>query len=329
MTSEPIRASRPAVIAVLLSAAAVLAVIYFRDVHLAIYGETQALFLRSDLHRAILEGTADSPYRYRVLAPLLAEAVRRLLLIFLSAPEAFKYAYLITDFSALALGLLAVERLLRQWFDDAPALAGALALAALLPITLRDHQFQPWSVWEPAIYALALLLIGGERRAWLAVLVAAAALNRETAAFAVLLAGLCAADWWAVLRRRAPVPWRALGWTALYAAVWAAIFFGLRALRGGAPHVESLGEIWAFNTQPEHLQRALVNLPLFAGGFWALALIGARHAPPVPRRALWVIPPFLVLAAVYGVWFEVRMLLPLYPILIGCGLAAIFPARGA
>jgi hypothetical protein len=66
---------------------------------------------------------------------------------------------------------------------------------------------------------------------------------------------------------------------------------------------------------------------LFLGIFWLFIPLGFKAAPSFVRKMAWLIPAYLVVIMFYAIWFEVRLLMPLYPVLIPIGLAYLFPSE--
>jgi hypothetical protein len=184
-----------------------------------------------------------------------------------------------------------------------------------MPVALRE--FQPWSLLETALFTVALLLIYRNRYMLLCPLIALATLNRETALFIPLAFLFTRFD----IRR--PQSWKLLVSFAIYICIWFATFMGLRYSLGPAPHILTLAEIVVWNLQAPHPMEAIVHVGLFLGFFWIFALLGFRNAPAFCRRAVLVVPLYLVTVLVWGVWYEVRLLMPLYPIVIPLGLSFI------
>jgi len=316
-------AAAPSVLVLLLSVAAVMAYIYFTTV------DWPFAHARRSLHNKIIAGTADSPYRYRVLIPFAADALTRTLsaLFGLRPRSAFLVAYAAYDLLAIFAVLATLLSWLRTWFTREQALVGTLFVAGTMPIALRDHYYQPWSLLEAALFMAALLAIE-RRRSWtLAGLMALASLNRETAIFIPLAFLLVAGV------RGSPSPrlgtWDLGPGTQFVALllIWALVYVGLRWLRGGAPHVESIAGLFALNTARLNFLTTLINVGLFLGGFWILALLGFRFSPPLIRRLAWILPPYLATVILWGVWYEVRLLMPLYPVLVPMGLSYLYPPR--
>lgn len=146
-----------------------------------------------------------------------------------------------------------------------------------------------------------------------AALVALASLNRETGAYLVLAYALTA-------YRAGRLSWR---WLALYAAIWLAVFVGLRVALGTPASRFTVAYVWAWNL--ERLPGGLVYLIVCVGGLLFAAVAGWRHAPPFVR-ALWpLVVAYVGAIAVFGVWGEVRLWLPVLPIVVAMGLGAIRP----
>jgi len=304
---------RPAALAIVGSTAIVLAYVYFA------YVDYPRLGQRLSAHREILDGTAQSPNRYRVLVPFLADALIGRLSGVMPAERAFLVAYGLYDVVVFAFLMTALYVYVRRWFSRTETLVGILFAAATMPIALRDHFFQPWSPLEAALFTLGLLLSRDRRRVLLAATIVVAALNRETAIFLALACCLTGLDPAERQRSRSAL---ALG--GLWVVLWLAVFVGLRWIRGVADHLVTVSEIWAINTTPKYLARALVNHALFGGAFGVLAILGFRHAPRHVRRSAYVVPLYLAAVAVFGMWFEVRLLMPLYPILIPLALSFLY-----
>lgn len=278
-------------------------------------GDTRRQF-RLDEHRMIVEHTARPPNQYRVLVPYALEPLIRTAARFMPYEDAFGRVYAVFYLAALAAMLYALFAYLRLFFTDEQALVGSLVPAATMPMALRAYDYAPYSQLEPTFFAIALILIYGQRHAWLALLVAVATLNRETGIFLVALFAVA----YPLTRER-------VRWSAAYVTIWAGVFVGLRLLVGeGPPRYWTLDMVWFGNTHSlEQIVYGVVNMTLLYGAFWLFALLGLKHAPAFAQRTALVIPPYLVIVGAWGVWTEARLLQPLYPLIIPLGLAFIFP----
>lgn len=298
----------------LLSVSSVIAYNYFRQV------DQPNLISRLELHSQIIQGNAPSPYRYRILVPFLCEAIKNILSILIDTHRAFLLAYVAFDLFAVFSALLSLFFWLRVWFSFEQALVGVLFTSSIIPVALRDHYFQPWSILEPAFLTIALLSIVKKHYLLLAFIVLISSLNRETALFIPLAFLLSNLQGFNEPRGR-----RHLLLFGSFLSLWLAIFLGLRLYLGDAPHIETIEGLISKNTSPRGLCLALIHWGLFLGGFWIFAILGLRDAPHLLKRLSWLIPLYLVPILLWGIWYEVRLLMPLYPILIPLGLFYIFP----
>jgi len=274
----------------------------------------ETMIARREIHRGILTQTARTPDRYRWLAAALIEAPARALATVMPYERAYDRASFAFYLAAIAGMLWSLFAYLRVWFGDEPALVAALAAACTIRITMRQHDYAPYSYLEPIFVCLALLAILHRRTGWLAILIAVATFNRETSIFLVLLY-LVTSD----LSRRA---WMH---TAFYGGVWAACYGLVRIVGGDADRYWTLERVWRTNlSQP---QLAVVNATLLLGVFWLLAALGWRHAPPFVRRTALVVPAYVLTIALWGIWWEVRLLMPLYPVLFALALSYLYEAR--
>jgi hypothetical protein len=274
----------------------------------------ETLTARREIHRGILEHTARDPDRYRWLAAAIVAPPVRMLTPSMGFERAFDRVSAVFYFCAIAGMLWSLFAWLRLWFPDEAALIASLAAACTLRITMRQHDYAPYSFLEPTFVALALIAIVHRRDLWFAVLVALASFNRETAVFLVPLY-LVTSDW----SRPAWIK------TAIYGALWAAIFVGVRYVTGDGERYWSVERI--FRTNMAQPQLAIANLAMLLGVFWILAPLGWRHAPPMVRTATLIVPAYLATIAVWGIWWEVRLLMPLYPILFALALSYLHEPR--
>ncbi len=278
--------------------------------------------LRLELHNQIIAGTAPSPYRYRILVPIAAEFFTKALSVVLPIETAFLLSYATYDLLAVFFLLANLFFWLRTWFDREQALIGVLFVAGTMPIALQDHYFQPWSLLETGLFSAALLAIHRQRYWLLASLVALASLNRETAVF-IPLAFLLTIDMKSLLNRSRKWGKPILLFGGLF-LIWAAVFLGLRYFRGSASHIHTIEELLALNTK-ESLFYTFLKVSLFLGGLWAFAFLGFRYAPSFIKRVALIIPLYLLTVIIWGVWLEVRLLMPLYPVLVPLGLSFLYP----
>jgi hypothetical protein len=142
-----------------------------------------------------------------------------------------------------------------------------------------------------------------------------ATLNRETAVFLVLLYAV--AEPLSLTR-----VWRLVG----FGALWAAIYVGLR-LAYGIQHYEywqvrrnlEFLTLLPANYDPYYRAYAWFGVVLFGPLVW-LGLHADRSAPPFVRRALWVVPPIVLVAFTISSIIESRIFTPLFPLTLPAAL---------
>jgi hypothetical protein len=293
--------------AIFVAAAAVTALDY------AFVAGEPTLLARREIHQSVFNGTATEPDRYRLLAPVIVEGAIRLFGGSTPHDVAFDRAYGVFYFAAMAAMLWSLFAYLRVWFADEEALIAVLLVASTLRITIRQHNYAPASFLEPTFFALGLLLILKNRWMLLGVLIAIATLNRETGIFLVLL--------FAVTQPATKVNVQA---AIVFAAIWASVFLGVRYFSGPGERYWELERIWRTNLSQPGL--TVYNLTAFLGVMWIFAAAGFSRAPAFVRRTALVVPVYLAVVAVWGIWWEVRLLMPLLPIVLPLGLSYLFKA---
>jgi hypothetical protein len=274
------------------------------------------LLARRGFHQGILNSTANAPERYRVLIPAIVEGPIRAFARVMPYEHAFDRAYAIFYFLAIVLMLWSIYAYLTEWFTDDQALVGALLVACTIRITIRQHDWAPGSYLEPSFFSIGLLLILRDRPWWFVAVVAVASLSRETGIFLALLYAVAA-----------PFNRRTLWTTLACLAVSGAVFLGVRFVLGGAERYWTLGRVLETNLSQPFL--ALFNISMLLGAVWIFAALGFARAPAFVRRAAVVIPIYLAAIAVWGIWWEVRLLMPLYPLVLPLALSYLFPPREA
>ena len=279
------------------------------------------------LHERIIAGESGSPYRYRVLVPILLEVITRAFMFAEPRDAAFLHASAVYDCVGLVAQLLALYTLVRQWFAPRQALIGIAFTSGVTLATFAYFTYQPWSILEVTFFSLGFVCAYRGRWGMVGLMVLLGSLNRETGVFlplALLLSSLelrhpfDRAAWRAAARSRES----RLAGAFLVTSV--GVFAGLRLLRGSADQVDPLGEVIVRNLKPENLTAAAMVLTLFLGFGWLLAVRGAPRAPDFVRRVGRVVPFYLAAFAIWGWWREVRILTTLYPILIPMLLAACY-----
>lgn len=267
------------------------------------------------MHNQIIEGTAPSPYRYRILAAGLVQPLNAYFSHTLTEPAAHVAAYVIGHAVAFPLMLLTLYAWLARWFRPMLALNGVLLTAVLIPIVFQDYAISLYNILEVAFFSLALLLMSREtiskRGVLLAILVVLATLNRETAIL-IPLAHV-------TLYRT-----RHMAFSALLIGLWVVVYGGLRLALGPAPDLITVSEIWYKNTGGSgYVVSSWIKNQALLVPLWLLAAVGYRYAAEPLRRLGWLIPLYVGLFLVFALWHEVRLLLILFPIALPYAVSAL------
>ena len=277
-------------------------------------------------HADMIGGSAPAPNQYRPLTPWLAH----LLMLLIPAGGAMaeyihklyavprEVAGIVAAYVALrtistALIFISFDRYLRTWFAPPAAAAGSLCLAAVLPFTYL-HVVQESDPINLLVFVLAFWALAEKKDLLLIPLVFLGTLNRETVALIPALYLV------ARLGRRplAEVLWKA----AAIGAAWAAVYFPLVYLVYGRR--EYYCDVILLSSNLSSWVPTAQVLLLF-GAMWVLAVVGASRGPLLLRRALWLLPPYLMLHYVVALVIEVRLFLPYAPVIIPLSWWVLFP----
>ena len=201
------------------------------------------------------------------------------------------------------------------------AVIGALIVGTTVHIVLRMGEY-----WDSAPIPAANLVRAvvaartGVRRGRLGIAVPSAGSSRSPL---LTVIGALNSEASVVLPLLALVNWKRDNRAAVVLIAWIAVTaivrFGIGGLDWPAP---------AMGDNLDHLPTAVINIGLFFGPAWLLALTGLRHTPSFARRSLVAAIPLIVAIAIFGSWWDVRLLSSLYPLAVPLILSALFePAQ--
>jgi hypothetical protein len=268
----------------------------------------------TDFMPGVIANTESAPGKYRVLAPYIDLGLAR---ITGASPANVWYA---TRLAWIFLAFCAMHAYLRTWFSPESAAAGVAITAATLPLTFTNSWPHPDHMPELALFTLGAMAVARRSDLLFAAALAAAAFNRETSVFLVLL-----------YAAGAPLSRQRVLRTALFGIEWFAIYGGLRAVRGlshyaywqAGRNLADLGvPLPADSYDPYYRLYAYFGLILF-GPMLYLAMAGARSAPFYVRRALLVVPCVIVVGFLFSNIIETRIFTPLYPLAMPAAMFAV------
>ncbi|MFO7915894.1 MAG: hypothetical protein R6U43_09425 [Candidatus Krumholzibacteriales bacterium] len=310
-----IRAEKLAVL-IILSASLVISYNYFHFV------ERPNITERMVIHDSILEGEAPSPYRYRVLVPFATQGMTDFVRAVtpLSYRNSWILSYIIYDLAAIFLFISTLYFFLMEWHQRIYSLAGALFCCAVLPLSLRDHYFQPWSLIESWFFCAAFLAARKKNYYAILALTLAASLNRMSGLFIPLIYLASFLRFRDTENEGSGFDTLAAGKFLLLAAVSAGTILTLRYLMGWSENIHSIRYLWGLNRTFPYYIYAIINIVLFGGAWWFFFAAGIKYADRFTVSMFPVILLYLLPVAIFGIWKEVRLLLPVYPVLISTGL---------
>ncbi len=273
----------------------------------------------TDYIPGVVANTEFAPGAYRVLAPLIIHETAAVTGLSLQT------TWYITRLLFILAAFWCVHLYLRTWFAPEQALAGVAITAATLPLTFTNSWPHPDSMPELALFTLGAIAVARRADALFAITLALAAFNRETSAFLVLL--------YLVAQ---PLERGRLWRTGVFAGEWFLIYAGLRVARGirhydywqAGRNLADLGLLPA-NYDPYYRLYAYFVVFLFGPLLYlALRTRAGDDTPFFVRRALLVVPFFVVVAFTFSSIIESRIFTPLYPLILPAAMFALFtPSR--
>ena len=269
-------------------------------------------------HNEVVRGDGSSPNRYRVLVPFAVESMITVAASVASRDESFRLIYATVYGAGLWLVAAALFGYVRHWFSRDQTMVGVLLIVCTQSIALRYHTFAPWSIVEPLLLTIALTAVRSGQDRWIVPLTVVAALNRETGMLVPLA--------WLVEGLNSRPRWNRRVQLALVGiAVALAIIVGVRVWRGNVPSALTIADVWRMNTSGQGIKTFIPAITLMLGGAgWVFVALGFRHAPPFVRRSTWLIVCYLPFYLVFGYWYEVRLLMTIYPVLTPLLLSGIY-----
>ena len=257
----------------------------------------------SNLHYQIIAGVAESPYRYRILIPYITEMLNR----FMPLEVAYMTYFLIS----ISLFLLTLYYWIKSYTKTQTSLLVTILFAALLPIYLKDHFFQPWTLFESLVFVVSLFLIKYDKVILLGFVIIIATLNRETGIFIVSLYGLNQFD--KIMNKELN---REKLFFVFFTFLWITTYGSLRFFLGSSNHITPILDILIFNLSNRSIFLTIFNWTFSLGILWYFFLSGLSYNDRFLSKIKYLIPIYLIVILVFGVWYEVRLLIPIMPIFL-------------
>lgn len=254
------------------------------------------LFDEIVLHGQVVRHVAPAPYQYRVLQPMLVDPVIK------DIPKhwyrkSFVFFYSLIRFVSLSTALIGLFFALRKRFTHWTAFGGTLLLSAFIPFTFHNYYFQPSTIMEYAVFAIALLATVEKKIVWLYPLMLVGTLNRETTLFVPFIYIL----WHFPALRKSDY----LKLIPLF-AIWAIVFAGVRFLIPAPTNLLDIGEYIRLNLTSYY--ENLDVLPFLA--ICLVPLVRLRGMPGEYKRLMLFNLIWFPLHFVASQWWEVRYYIP-------------------
>jgi hypothetical protein len=266
-----------------------------------------------ETHTKIIANEYVSPWVYRILMPFLAEFLMRS-----HVANGVYAAYTILHMFLIPATLLTLFEWLRLFTSPVQAFGACLMFAFFLPfIFLTNYGIGAWSFAEVLFLCLALLLLQSPLRrdvryVSIAVLTVIASLNRSSAVLIPLAYGILYFDYKKWFDKRLLLE------IFILLVLWFMTLTSIRWVRGYSPPMATFpGNIHYSLTGllPVTIVNNVLILP-----FWLLAIVRWHYTHPAIKRWAILILFYIFAVFIFGVWNEVRLWMPLFPI----ALAIIF-----
>lgn len=279
-------------------------------------------FANSGFVEDIAAGSAVMPYRTRLLVPWIVIGLDNLddATLNLLGTAQFQRLFYVVCFALL---MFAVRIMLTSFgFGKGVGLAGSFLMAALLSIALRDHVYQAWSWLEGVTFAFAVVVsLRMPNPILFSLLVGVASLNRETAIFLPLIPLSIAFARW-----NTPKRWELVTVAASGFVVAIAIRLGLMFFWPGTTSERAIDIATIRESNQEFSRLTIENLSIFLGGIVVAAIVALILRNP-PKESVWIaaltVPPLVLVYLYYSLWWEVRVLLPVFVLLLPISLSAV------
>jgi len=265
-------------------------------------------------HDAVVNGTADDPWQYRILSEQLLRPLVAVLDV-LRVPDHESWAFVLFRWvQSVAACLLAHRWFVRLGHSYGAAMVGIGLVGFVFSTATFDSDLSFNTYMEVIFYLLAVLIVIEHRRlGWLVVLVPVAVINRETALLIPVVAVM-------------------IGGRRIWRAAFIALVLGLLAYATVRWHYGPRPLITAYGNRPglEILQynvrlRTILQLVVTCGLLVVLAGVGWHWAGRLERRLLMLFGSlWFVIHAAVAILAETRLLLvPIVLSLVPVAIASL------
>jgi len=279
---------------------------------------------RIEFANSILANQAEPHYQYRVVEPLLGEAVGRVIGLVVHAPVPQHILAYTLIAAVIFFVLFATFALfLRRLFSDKAVLVGLLLLQAVIPLTVTGF-YMEGDFMTTAFYSCGLLAMVSGNEVFLPAIMAVSTLNREQMIFLAIIYAI-----WIFSQRR--INRRTLSVLSASIVAWVVVMVGIRMVLGFRQSQYTMSLNIATNTEADNLFKLIA--PIWLGEVGGFVLLCAS----VFRRSHRYFQLTFLTVFLYGTLFffnaflwETAKFLPAFLLLIPMalqGLVGEFPVE--
>lgn len=269
-------------------------------------------------HLNVMEGKAEAPTQYRFVPHWITDRIYRAS-VELGAPadpDTLIKCYTGVRIVIMTLCNFLLLIFLRRWFDPMRCILGLLFTIAVNPLNEYMYYHQPADPWLYLIFLTGYILIVAGRDWWLAPVIFAGVLFKESAG--LLIPAYIAARW-------GNTSWKKIVWNTVFMSVGFLVPYFLLRLRYGMLDnymVDRIAGSGFTNLLQVNLanQDAWVVVFLYFNVLWFAVPMTWNSLPQVIRRMFLIVPLFFVLHILYAMLVEGRLFQAVLPLFLPSGL---------
>lgn len=260
------------------------------------------------------DGSDNAPFKYRIIVPLFSEFIQSVLNFFFNTEISFKLSHIFLNLVSTFMYLFFTYLYFKEYFGNSTSLIGVLLIGILINIHLKDLYIAN-TLLDAAFFVLAILLIKKEKYFILLPLLLFAGLNRETSILIVIIFFIKKIFLKSIKRKN-------IYYFFYLSSLYIIIFFGLRFILGDANHTASYdGNHFLYNTFLGNIKFEYFLFSIFLyfmifGLLWFYIFKGFKNLEIDLKENHLILLFYLPLIWTFGAWYETRLLIIMYPIIL-------------
>ena len=267
-------------------------------------------------YNSIINGTALSPTRHRLLFTYILDAVYSPLFSLTKNQHSFALSFFFLSFCAYAFSFVCSYKLFKLFHTSIISLFLSVLLALSFMVGHYYHYANAWSMLEGGIFSLGFLYAYQQKKLPFLVVTIIAVLNRETGIFlapAYLLANHSVKD---IFKNPVAILKKPFDIAVPLIAVIAYIL--VRKLTGETNHSITISETFALNSTPYNLVLTAIRYALYFH-VYLLLFVKTSTIPQFLKNQWPIVIVVAIFISLFGIWMEVRMFNSVLPLLLCMG----------